>query len=153
MLRPRLLVITVALSLIELAQASGTDRKTQQPSVREVQVPFQSLKPSATLKIGKTADWVLVTDDAVWVGGSKPYSLQRIDPTTNKIIAKIRLSGKACSGLAFGFGSIWVPVCGKTTTLARVDVLMERTSYFPAGHLTDFESSFCGLRASLRRSA
>jgi streptogramin lyase len=80
------------------------------------------LKPTATFKIGKTADWVLVTDDAVWVGGSKPYSVQRIDPATDKVVAKVRLSGEACSGLAFGFGSIWVPVCGKNPTLARVDV-------------------------------
>jgi hypothetical protein len=29
----------------------------------DVQVPFALLKPSATFKIGKTADWVLVTDD------------------------------------------------------------------------------------------
>jgi virginiamycin B lyase len=122
MLRPKLLAIALAVFLGQLAQASGADRKAQQPGVREVQVPFQSLKPSATFKIGKTADWVLVTDDAVWVGGSKPYSVQRIDPTTNKVVAKIRLSGEACSGLAFGFGSIWVPVCGKSPTLARVDV-------------------------------
>jgi virginiamycin B lyase len=128
MLRPKLLVITVALFLIELAQASGAGRKIQQPGVKEVQVPFQSLKPSATFKIGKTADWVLVTDDAVWVGGSKPYSVQRIDPTTNKVVAKIRLSGEACSGLTFGFGSIWVPVCGKSPTLARVDVKTNQIS-------------------------
>jgi virginiamycin B lyase len=122
MLRPKLLLIVAAVSLALLAQAYGAERKVPKPGVKEVQVPFQSLKPSATFKIGKTADWVLVTDDAVWVGGSKPYSVQRIDPSTNKVVAKIGLSGEACSGLAFGFGSVWVPVCGKTPTLARVDV-------------------------------
>jgi virginiamycin B lyase len=122
MLRPKLLLIAGAVFLVQLTHASGAERKIQQPGVKEVQVPFQSLQPSATFKIGKTADWVLVTDDAVWVGGSKPYSVQRIDPSTNRIAAKIRLSGEACSGLAFGFGSIWVPVCGKSPTLARVDV-------------------------------
>jgi virginiamycin B lyase len=79
------------------------------------------LKPSATLKIGWTADWVLVTDDAVWVAGTKPYSVQHIDPVTNRIVAKVALPGEACSGLAFGFGSIWVPVCGKKPALVRVD--------------------------------
>ena len=39
-----------------------------QPGVKEVQVPFESLKPSATFKIGKTADWVLVTDDLLKSG-------------------------------------------------------------------------------------
>jgi len=122
MLRPKIFVIVTTVFLTILAQASGAERKIPQPGVKEVQVPFQSLRPSATFKIGKTADWVLVTDDAVWVGGSKPYSVQRIDPSTDKIVAKIKLSGEACSGLAYGFGSVWVPVCGKSPTLARVDV-------------------------------
>ena len=122
MSKPRLSMIFVAVSLVQLVHASGAEREIAPPGVKEVQVPFQSLKPSATFKIGKTADWVLVTDDSVWVGGSKPYSVQRIDPSTNKIVAKIRLPGEACSGLAFGFGSVWVPVCGKHPSLARVDV-------------------------------
>jgi hypothetical protein len=128
MLKPTLLLIAAATFLAQPAQASGAERKIAQPRVKEVQVPFQSLKPSATFKIGKTADWVLVTDDAVWVGGSRPYSVQRIDPSSNKIVAKIRLSGEACSGLAFGFGSLWVPVCGKTPTLARVDATTNEIS-------------------------
>ena len=118
----RLIPILAVMYLIAAAQASNTERKIPQPDVNEVQVPFQSLRPSATFKIGKTADWVLVTDNAVWVGGSKPYSVQRIDPSTDKIVAKVRLPGEACSGLAFGFGSVWVPVCAKPSTLARVDV-------------------------------
>ena len=96
------------------------------PGVADVQVPFGWLKPSATFKIGGTADWVLVTDDAVWVKRTKPYSVQRIDPATNTVVAKVRLSGEACSGLAFGFGSVWVPVCGKKPLLARVDALTHR---------------------------
>jgi streptogramin lyase len=64
---------------------------------------------------------VLVTDDAVWVAGTKPYSVQHIDAITNGIVAKVTLPGEACSGLAFGFGSVWVPVCGKKPALVRVD--------------------------------
>jgi virginiamycin B lyase len=120
---PKLLIpLLAAMCVTAVAQGSSAERNVPKLGLREVQVPFQSLRPSATFKIGKTADWVLVTDDAVWVGGSKPYSVQRIDPSTNKIVAKIRLPGEACSGLAFGFGTIWVPVCGKSPTLARVDV-------------------------------
>lgn len=134
MLKPKVLAIIAVLSLAPLVHASGAERKTAQRGVREVQVPFQSLKLSATFKIGKTADWVLVTDDAVWVGGSNPYSVQRIDPSSNKIVANINLPGEACSGLAFGFGSVWVPVCGKRPTLARVDVSTnEITAILPFG--------------------
>jgi hypothetical protein len=41
------------------------------PGIPAVQAPFASLKPAATFKIGGTGDWVLVTDDAVWIAGSK----------------------------------------------------------------------------------
>lgn len=112
----RLLVLLATSGAIATQSAS-----ISKPGVKSVQVPFTSLKPSATLKIGGAADWVLVTGDAVWVAGTKPYSVQRINPMTNRIVAKVALPGEACSGLAFGFGSIWVPVCGKQPTLVRVD--------------------------------
>ena len=78
-----------------------------------------------------------MTDDAVWVASTKPYSVQRIDPATNKVVAKVSLSGEACSGLAFGFGSVWVPLCGKKPSLARVDARTNKISIIlpidPAG--------------------
>jgi len=45
--------------------------------MKEIQVPFASLKPSAAIKIGGPADWFLATENAVWVAGTKPYSVQR----------------------------------------------------------------------------
>jgi streptogramin lyase len=134
-----------ALVLVALASAFGTalpqtpsgKANVARPRVKEVQVPFASLKPSATIKVGGTADWVLVTDDAVWLASTKPYSVQRVDPATNKVVAKISLSGEACSGLAFGFDSVWVPICGKKASLARVDARTNKISFIlpngPAG--------------------
>lgn len=114
---PKLLLL-LGTTICTIAAQSANSPK---PGVEGVQVPFASLKPSATLKIGGTADWVLVTDDAVWVAGTRPYSVQRIDPVTNRIVSKVALPGEVCSGLAYGFGSIWVPVCGKQPALVRVD--------------------------------
>ena len=91
--------------------------------MKEVQVPFASIKPTATIKVGGTADWVLVTDNAVWVASTKPNAVLRIDPATNSIVATVKLSGDACSGLAWGFGSIWVPLCGKKAALVRIDAV------------------------------
>ena len=108
-----------------LAQTSGTG-KVPKPGVKEVQVPFASLKATATFRVGGTADWVLLTDDAVWVATSKPDSVERIDPATNHIVAKVGLPGEACSGLTFGFGSLWVPLCGKKPSLVRVDASTNR---------------------------
>jgi virginiamycin B lyase len=104
----------------------STDTVKSKPGVTEVQVPFTSLKPSATIKIGRTADWVLVTDDAVWIASTKPFALQRIDPMANKVIVKIGLPGEACSGSTYAFGSVWVPICAKKPSVVRVDAITNR---------------------------
>ena len=120
-LKTKLLLLLVASCGTLTAQTASPQWNTPKPGVKEVQVPLESLKPSATFKVGGTADWVLLTEDAVWITTTKPYSLKRIDPATNKVIATVRLSGETCSGLEFGFGSIWAPVCGKKPALVRVD--------------------------------
>ncbi len=141
----RLLILLMALCGAATPQTSGPQDKTPKPGVKEVQTSFESLKPSATFKIGRTADWVLVTDDAVWIAATKPYSLRRINPTTNKVDATIRLPGEACSGLEFGFGSIWAPICGKKPALARVDV---HTNKISAILPTDVVNAEGGITAS-----
>lgn len=124
----KLLLLFLAGNGLVLAQAPATGLNVRRPGIKEVQVPFALLHPSVTFKIGGTADWVLVTEDAVWVAGSKPYSVQRIDPKTNRISAKVSLPGEACAGLESGFGSVWVPLCGKQPAVVRISTLTNRIS-------------------------
>lgn len=84
--------------------------------------PIAELTPSATIRIGETADWVAITADAVWVGSTGPYAVHKIDPNTNKRVATVRLRGEPCAGLTTGFGSLWIPLCGRTPVLAKVDL-------------------------------
>ena len=114
---PKLVIPLLATLLM---QSSGVGQRVPKPSIKEVQVPYSSIKPSVTMKIGGTADWVLVTENAVWVASTKPFALVRIDPATNKIVARIKIPGEACSGLASGFGSIWAPIRGKKPVLVRI---------------------------------
>jgi YVTN family beta-propeller protein len=131
------LVVVLASAFGTLVAQSATESKPSRPGVKGVQAPFASLKPSATIKVGGTADWVLITDDAVWVASTKPYAVHRIDPATNRIVATVPVSGDACSGLASGFGSIWVPLCGKKPELVRIDeaknTIIATTPIPPAG--------------------
>lgn len=124
MARASLLLIVGILSRAGLAQ----DLSRKAAGLKETQVPFSLLKPEATFKIGEVADWVQITDDAVWVASSKPASVHRIDPGTNKEVAVIPLPGDPCAGLAFGFGSLWVPLCGKPNSMVRVDGRTNRVS-------------------------
>jgi virginiamycin B lyase len=85
-------------------------------------MPMNQLKSSMTLHLGKTADWVAITDDAVWVGSTGPYAVHAIDPATNQRVATVELPGEPCAGLAVGFDSLWIPLCGRSGGVARVDL-------------------------------
>jgi virginiamycin B lyase len=107
---------------------------TANPSLPGVPEPISELKPTAVIQLGKTADWVVIAPDAVWVGSTGPNAVHRIDPTTNKLIATVELAGEPCAGLAVGFGSVWIPLCGKPSALAKVDVTRNVVSaVFPTG--------------------
>jgi virginiamycin B lyase len=84
------------------------------------------LTPTATLALGKTADWVAIGSDAVWVGSTGPFAVHRIDPNINRVIAEVALPGAPCAGLAVGFGSLWIPLCTPTPSLAKVDLADSR---------------------------
>jgi virginiamycin B lyase len=86
------------------------------------QTPFADLTPSAVLKLGETADWVLPAGGALWVGSTGPFAIHRINPKTNRVTARTIVPGEPCAGLAAGFGSLWVPLCSEPRTLARLDL-------------------------------
>jgi streptogramin lyase len=92
------------------------------------------LVPIATFRVGKTADWVAISGDAVWVASTGPFAVHRIDPKTNRLLASVTLPGEPCAGLALGFGSLWVPMCTAKPSLARIDVAANRVAaVFPIG--------------------
>jgi len=87
---------------------------------------ISELIPTATLALGKTADWVAIGSDAVWVGSTGPFAVHRIDPKTNRVVAAVALPGAPCAGLAMGFGSLWIPMCTAAPSLAKVDLASSR---------------------------
>jgi virginiamycin B lyase len=98
------------------------------------QRPIAELKPLATFKLGKTADWVAITADAVWVASTGPFAVNRIDPRSNAQVASVKLPGEPCAGLAVGAGSLWVPLCTEKPSLAKVDLVTNQvTAIFPVG--------------------
>jgi virginiamycin B lyase len=92
------------------------------------------LARTAVIHLGKTADWVSITPEAIWVGSTGPFAVHRIDPQTNRRVASVRLPGEPCAGLAVGFGGLWVPLCGAVPVLAKVDLKSNRLiSVFKTG--------------------
>ena len=119
----------LALAALLLGGSSLTARAGPAPAApidASLRRGFSELKPVATIRVGRTADWVTVTDDAVWVGSTGPNAVHRIDPATNRRVATVKLPGEPCAGLATGFGSLWVPLCAARPALARVDLATNR---------------------------
>jgi YVTN family beta-propeller protein len=85
-----------------------------------VRIPVTALKPVAVFDIPGAPDWMAI-DDHVWISNSPRNSVTRINPATNQIVATITVGARPCSGLAAGFGSLWVPNCGDKT-LSRLDL-------------------------------
>lgn len=98
-------------------------QRPQRPGVSTpgVKREMSTITPAASFTLGGAPDWMVLTDDAVWVSNSPLNLVQRLDVKTNQVAASIATGKKPCSGLAAGFGSVWVPTCGDKN-LQRIDV-------------------------------
>jgi YVTN family beta-propeller protein len=89
-----------------------------------VKIPITKLKPDAVFSLPGVPDWLAI-DEFVWVSNSPKGTVHRLDPKTDTVAATIPVGPHPCSGLAVGFGSLWVPTCGDQgveKTLVRVSL-------------------------------
>lgn len=115
----------IILSLAILAAASGAEKKTKTQTTAPklgvktpgVQIPFANLKAEAEFEAPAKPDWVFFAT-SVFVPAKD--SIEKIDPKINKKGDPIANLSRPCGGMASGFNSLWVPVCG-TSSLARID--------------------------------
>ena len=114
-------LIVIPILLSSMAQTPKPARPPR-PGVKapNVRVPMTALKPEAVFDVPGAPDWIAL-DESVWVSNFPKNTVARLDPKTNKVIAMIPVGNKPCSGLATGFGSLWVPLCGDQA-LVRVDL-------------------------------
>src|SRR5258707_12051391 len=115
--------------------------RPEKPGVKTpgVQIPVAQLKPEAVYEVPGSPDWLAI-DEHAWVSNEPKDSVSRLDPKTSAVTTLV--TGKRpCSGLAVGFGSLWVPNCGDQT-LARVDL---KTSKLTATMPTTIASSEGGI--------
>src|SRR4051812_27263456 len=101
-------------------------QRTKRPPPPGVSTPgvkrdMATIKPVAVFPVEGTPDWQAVTADAMWVANGPKNTIHKLDPKTNTVAAAVEVGKKPCSGLAEGFGSIWVPLCGDMA-VARVDM-------------------------------
>jgi len=81
---------------------------------------MEELRPDATFAVGGDPDWMAVSDDAVWVSIASLNRVTRLDAATNSSGISVAVNNP-CSGLAVGYGSLWIPACGDHA-LVRADL-------------------------------
>jgi virginiamycin B lyase len=100
-------------------------------SLQAVRRPISDLPILAKISVRGHPDWVAIGENAVWLSApdtddeGKDSQIVRIDPVTNKVVAKIPVGSSPCSGLGLGFGSVWVPCCGDGQ-VDRIDILANK---------------------------
>lgn len=112
------LCAAMGMQLVMQAEDAKFPKKTgvQTPGVQH---NIADLVPMATFAVVGHPDWMVVTDNAVWVTSSSANHVVRLDAKTNQPGAIVTVP-KPCAGLALGFGSLWIPSCGDHT-IVRVD--------------------------------
>jgi len=88
---------------------------------------MDTIKPEAEYSVPGVPDWQAVVEDGLWVSNGPKNTVHKLDLKTNQVTAVVEVGPRPCSGLAVGFGSLWVPLCGARGTgegkgLARVDL-------------------------------
>ncbi len=112
--------------LLLTALVVAQPQPTPKPGVSSpgVKVPIERLIPEAVYDVPGAPDWLAIDEEA-WVSNKPKDSVSRLDPKSSTVTATVPVGKRPCSGLAVGFGSLWVPNCGDETTpssLVRVDL-------------------------------
>jgi virginiamycin B lyase len=86
--------------------------------------------PHTTIVTGGGPDWMTDGAGSLWIANISLKEVERIDAASNAITARIKVAGVPCSGAAFGFSNVWVPLCrnGKGMALARIDPATNRVA-------------------------
>jgi len=106
---------------VQFSKRTDSELKSSAPGVTTpgVRRSMADLHPDASFPVEGQPDWMVVTDDAVWVTSSNVNHVVRLDAATNRPSLIVTID-KPCSGLAAGFGAVWIPSCG-AHALVRVD--------------------------------
>jgi virginiamycin B lyase len=85
---------------------------------------------STVIRVGgapDAPDWQVTGFGSVWVSNFTLQAVQRIDPTTGRVIATVPVGPNPCNGMAIGFGRVWAPDC-VTNTLYAIDPATNRVT-------------------------
>jgi virginiamycin B lyase len=120
--RAVLLFIAIIGTIMFVGCGKGTTSNSTAPPGANIPGVWHSMDDVhrvATFSVEGQPDWMVVANDAVWVASANVNHVVRLDAVTNRPGMIVTIA-EPCSGLAFGFGSVWAPSCG-AHNLVRFD--------------------------------
>ena len=116
----RLPSLALTFALAGLCWSQRTELPKPGVKTPGVQIPLAKLVPEVKFELGGSPDWIAIDKD-VWVSNKPKNTVSRMDGNSKTVLQTITGFDKPCSGLAVGFGSLWVPNCGNQS-VSRVDL-------------------------------
>ena len=121
-----LMTLSISAPMLAQSEAPASPKRPMRPPRPGVKTPgvqrqMSALKPDAIFPVEGVPDWLVITEDAVWVSNKPKNTIHKLDAKTNTVTATVTVGSKPCSGITAGFGSVWAPNCGDST-LSRVDM-------------------------------
>ena len=110
-MRRRGLWIVAAVVMLGAGAQGQEPQFPAKTGVAGVQRPMAGLVPVTEFAVAGHPDWMAVTPDGVWVTSSSANHVVRLNARTNTVDHVVTVA-KPCSGLATGFGGLWIPSCG-----------------------------------------
>jgi streptogramin lyase len=108
----------VTAGLFAAQSAAQPDTPTAARALSDI--PFARLTPDAVIPVTMEPGAV-GTADAIWVPSRSAGTIVRLDAKANTAGAPLAVGPSPCASLSAGFDSIWVPLCGGSPGVARVD--------------------------------
>jgi DNA-binding beta-propeller fold protein YncE len=81
------------------------DPKTNEP-VERIPIPLTPIR----IALGAGSVWVTAMRVLSYSGSSADATVFRIDPATNRVVARIRLGTRAVDGIVVSHGFVWVAI-------------------------------------------
>ena len=100
-----------AVLMVGVCVAQTGPKLPARTGVPGVQRPIDALVPSTQFPVEGHPDWMAMTPDGVWVTSSSANHVVRLNARTNRV-DRVVVVNRPCSGLATGFGGLWIPSCG-----------------------------------------
>ena len=89
--------------------------RVPKPGIKEVQKAMDLVKPEAVFPVPGVPDWTTSAPGGIWVSNKPKGTISKLDAKTGAVTATVEVGKSPCSGIAYGFGSLWVPNCGDKT--------------------------------------